>query len=144
MLFRSFDKLQSFKQWESWGPWFERDRFVDKKFDGPESGAGAMMDWKTSAGETGRIKIVSALLPQSLHLAVQFTDNGNAETWFELKNAGGGMTELTWGFQADFGQNMARRYFGVFASHTVARDLEEGLANLKALLEAPPVTAPLP
>ena len=132
-----FDKLQSLKQWESWGPWFRRDRFVDKKFDGPESGEGAVMDWKSSGGETGRVKIVSALRPESLHLAVQFTDSGDAETWFELKDAGGGATELTWGFQADFGQNMARRYFGLFAAHTGGNDLEEGLANLKALLEKP-------
>ena len=133
-----YDKIQSFKQWESWAPWFRRDRFIDKKFDGPESGPGAVMTWKSKSEGDGSIKIVSALIPKTVNMAVQFGDAGEADTWFELKDAGGGATEVTWGFQTDFGHNMARRYFGLLFVTQVRRDLDEGLENLKTLLDQPP------
>jgi Polyketide cyclase / dehydrase and lipid transport len=132
-----FDRLQSFRQWESWAPWFRRDRFIEKNFGGPESGIGAMMAWKSKSEGEGRIKIISASIPNSLNMAVEFGDRGEADTWFEIRDGGGGNVSLTWGFQTDFGQNMARRYFGLLLRPQVERDLGEGLENLKALMEKP-------
>ena len=133
----TYDKLQSFKQWESWAPWFQRDRFVEKQFEGAESGPGAVMTWKSQSEGDGSIRVVSALIPQTVNMTVRLGDYGEAETWFELNDAGGGLTEVTWGFQTDFGQNMARRYFGLLFAGRVKRDLQEGLQNLKKVLEQP-------
>ena len=137
-----FDQLQSFRKWEAWAPWFQRDGHLVTDFSGPESGAGAIMTWSSKKEGDGRVKIVTAKLPSGLRMAVDFADTGEADTWFDLRDAGGGATELTWGFSVDFGHNMGRRYFGLMVPGAVGRDLDEGLANLKALLEKPSAAAP--
>ena len=101
-----------------------------------------MMTWSSKKEGDGRIRIVSSSLPSGLRMAVDFGDTGEADTWFDLREAGGGGTELTWSFSVDFGHNMGRRYFGLMLRGAVERDLDEGLANLKAVLEKPTTAAP--
>ena len=136
------DQVHSFRKWAAWAPWFRRDPLLVTDFTGPESGPGAMMSWSSKKEGDGRIKIVSASLASGLRMAVDFGDSGEADMWFDLRDAGDAATELTWGFQVDFGHNMGRRYFGMMLRGAVERDLEEGLANLKALLEKPVAAAP--
>lgn len=131
-----YDWIQSFKKWDQWAPWIQRDPFLEKKFEGSDSGIGATMAWKSRKQGVGRIRIISGVIPARLNMAVDLAENGEADLWFDLKSVGGGMTEVTWGFQTDFGQNMARRYFGLLFSRSVKRDLDEALANLKAVIEA--------
>ena len=137
-----FDQLKSFRNWEAWAPWFRRDKHLDTDFSGPESGAGAIMTWSSRKEGDGRIKIASASLGSGLDMAVDFGDSGEADTSFDLRDADGGTTELTWSFSVDFGHNMGRRYFGLMLPGAVGRDLDEGLVNLKALLEKPSAAAP--
>ena len=132
-----YDQFQSFKNWENWGPWFQRDPFLEKKFEG-EPGLGALMSWKSRSEGDGRIKIVSARTGQSLRMAVDYGQNGSADLSIDLNEKSEGMTEVTWGFHSDFGQNMAKRYFALFFAGTVKADLEEALSNLKSKLENQP------
>ena len=137
-----FDQLQTFRKWEAWAPWFQRDRFLVKDFSGAESGTGSVMTWSSKKEGDGMITMVSASLTSGLRMAVSFGDSGEANTWFNLRESGAEETEITWSFEADFGYNMGRRYFGLMLRGAVERDLEEGLANLKALLEKPAASAP--
>jgi hypothetical protein len=136
-----YDQFQSFKNWETWGPWFQRDPFLEKKFEG-ESGLGAVMSWKSKTEGEGRIKIVSARTAQSLRMAADFGQSGDANLSIDLENAGEGLTKVTWEFQTDFGQNMAKRYFGLFFGGTVRDDLDEALRNIKEKLEKSPPQSP--
>lgn len=139
---RIFEQLESFRKWQAWAPWFQRDPMLMTDFTGPESGEGAMMSWSSKKEGDGRIKIVSVNRPFTQKMAVDFGDSGDAEMWFKLHDPGPGPKELTWTFKVDFGQNMARRYFGLLLRGAIERDLDEGLANLKALLEKPAAAAP--
>ena len=132
-----FEQLESFKRWEAWGPWFERDRFIEKTFEGPEAGLNARMLWKSKTEGDGQIKIVGAQTGSALRMAVDFGESGDASLAFDLKSLPDGSTEVTWTFMTDFGQNMARRYFGLLLRSAVDRDLRLGLENLKALAENP-------
>jgi hypothetical protein len=132
-----YDQFQSFKNWETWGPWFQRDPFLEKKFEG-EPGLGALMSWKSRSEGEGRVKIVSARTGQSLRMAVDYGSNGSADLSIDLDEKSEGVTEVKWGFHTDFGQNMAKRYFGLYFAGTVKDDLEEALSNLKSKLENPP------
>ncbi len=132
-----YDQLQSFRNWETWAPWFKRDPFLEKEFKDPPAGVGAMMSWNSKSQGQGRIKIVSSFPGQSLRMAVDFGSNGEAEMSLDLTSSGGATT-VEWSFQSDFGQNMAKRYFGLFFAGSVESDLDEALANLKAKMENPP------
>ncbi len=137
-----FDQLQTFRKWEAWAPWFQRDRFLVTDFSGAESGTGSIMSWSSKKEGDGMITMVSASLAAGIRMAVSFGDSGEANTWFTLRDSGAEETEITWSFEADFGHNMGRRYFGLMLRRAVERDLDEGLANLKALLEKPAAAAP--
>ena len=137
-----FDTLQNLKKWESWGPWFQRDPFLDKVYSGPESGNGAMLAWSSKKEGQGKLKITSTKAPASLHLAVVFGESGDAEMAFDISGTGEGNTEVKWTFHTDFGSNMARRYFGLVMPRLVGKDLEEGLESLKQVLENPAAEAP--
>jgi hypothetical protein len=149
-----YQALASFKRWPEWGPWFKRDVFIETKFEGETAGTGAMMVWKGETVGEGRAKIV-AVSPQSLKIAVRFgegmssaqgggsnpldelrgTDGRDADLWIELKEVPRG-TEVKFSFRIDFGQNMARRYFGLGIPGIAEKDFDECLANLNALLAA--------
>jgi hypothetical protein len=132
-----FDQISTLKRWETWGPWFQRDPFLEKIYSGPDTGAGAMLAWQSKKEGDGRLKILSSNPPGTLRLAVVFGDNNEAVMAFDLNGTGNGSTEVKWTVQADFGDNMARRYFGLVMPRLVGPDLEEGLESLKRLVEEP-------
>lgn len=132
-----FARLDALKKWEAWGPWFERDPFLEKVYSGPESGPGAMLAWNSKKEGEGKLKILSSNPPGSLRLAVIFGEGNEAEMAFDVSGTGSGTTEVKWTFHTDFGSNMARRYFGLVMPGLVGRDLEDGLESLKKLLEKP-------
>jgi hypothetical protein len=130
-----FTQVETLKNWENWGPWFERDPFLEKTYTGPESGTGAMLAWKSNKEGDGRLKIIAAHPPGSLRLAVEFGAASGAEMSFDISSTGDGSSEVKWTLHADFGGNMARRYFGLLMPKFAGGDMEEGLASLKQLLE---------
>ena len=132
-----FAQLESLRKWEAWGPWFQRDPFLEKEFSGPERGPGAMLVWRSKKEGQGKIKITSAVVPGTLRAAVDFGEGGDAEMAFDLRGTGDGATEVKWTLRADFGSNMARRYFGLLLPRMAGPDLEAGLASLQQLLEKP-------
>lgn len=132
-----YAELESLKRWEAWGPWFQREKFLEKEYSGPDAGPGALLAWKSKNEGEGKVKIVTAQAPHTVRAAVDFGEGGEAELSFDLNGTGDGTTEVQWTLTADFGQNMARRYFGLILTRLAGRDLDEGLANLKALLEKP-------
>ena len=60
-----FAELESLKRWEAWGPWFQRDPFLEKVYSGPEYGEGAMLAWTSKKEGEGRLKIISSRPPGS-------------------------------------------------------------------------------
>ncbi len=132
-----FARVETLKHWEKWGPWFRRDPFLEKTYTGPESGEGAMLAWRSKKEGEGRMKITSSHPPGSVVLAVEFDGGSEAEMSFQIAGNRPDATEVTWNFRADFGGNMARRYFGLLLPRFVGGDMEEGLAGLKQLLETP-------
>lgn len=137
-----YDYIQNFKKWDQWAPWFQQDQFIDRTFEGAESGRGAVMHWKGKDGADGQIKIVSAMTPKAVNMTL-LTEQGEANTWFKLEDAGKGLTTVTWGFHTDFGFNPARRYFGLIFAQRVRRNLDDGLENLKNLAEQAPAGVPV-
>src|SRR5262245_25275055 len=50
-----FAEIESLKKWEAWGPWFQRDPFLEKAYTGPESGTGAMLAWSSKKEGDGKV-----------------------------------------------------------------------------------------
>lgn len=141
-----WEKIASLKQWPEWAPWWRREPFLEMQFTGPETGPGATMAWTSKSEGQGRAKIISVTPGRQLGVAFDFGERGDATGQFHLEPVPGEIrTKVRWKVQTHFGGNTGRRYFGLLYRGRISQDLEEGLANLEALLNqnAPSGQAPL-
>ncbi len=134
-----FALVSDLRQFNDWSPWFERDPAATYIFTGPTDGVGQTFHWKSENRDvgTGSMTIESIEPDQRVAIALDFVDQGTAETWFTVEPKGAGST-VTWGFSTDLGFNPINRYFGAMIDDVVGADYEAGLERLKALAEKPP------
>lgn len=131
-----FPYVNSMQQTQAWSPWLGIDPNVKTTFDGPESGVGNKLTWASDNAQVGSgTQIITASQPnQRVETDLDFGDMGTAKARFELSPSGDG-TQVIWGFTTDMGANPYMRYMGLMMDGWVGGDYEQGLANLKAVVE---------
>jgi len=123
------------RQWKAWSVWNRRDPAMQIDYSGPESGPGAVWQWKSKSEGDGRMTFTAAEPGRRVVYELYFPDFGTTSTGaFSFVPEGGG-TRVTWSMEGDFGRNPLMRWFALFADKMVGADFEGGLANLKALAE---------
>lgn len=137
-----FTLVNGFGRFNEWSPWAERDPNARYTYEGPDHGVGAKMSWESDDPNVGvGSQEIVASEPYSLvRTKLDFGSQGQADAFFQL-NGGDDTTEVTWGFDSEFGMNLIGRYFGLFFDSMLGGDYEEGLRNLKVLAESQPATA---
>ena len=131
-----FPHVNSLKATEAWSPWLDRDPDVALTYEGPDEGVGARMTWASDDPNVGNgtQEITLSTANERVESALDFGDMGSGDAWFALAPANGG-TEITWGLNADMGNNPIGRWMGLMMDRWVGGDYEKGLANLKQLAE---------
>jgi effector-binding domain-containing protein len=119
---------------KDWGPWYKRDPDMELSLEGPPQGVGAKIKWKSATQGEGSQEIIESEPFSSVKTKLDFGGEGAAEASFKFEAAEGG-TKVTWGFDSDVGMNPVMRYMGLMFDTWIGKDYEEGLANLKALVE---------
>jgi len=134
-----FVLINGFENFNRWSPWYSRDPQAEFTYEGPDQGVGAKMSWTSEDKDigTGSQEIVESKPYELVRTHLDFGRQGGAEAHFELKPVEAG-TEVTWGFETEFGWNLVGRYFGLFIDRFVGTDYEEGLANLEEYAESLP------
>lgn len=132
-----FALLNDFRRYALWSPLIDTDPDVRMLFSGSRKGVGAIMSWDGAIVGSGTQTIVESNPYDRIRIVMNPGEPGEAESRFDLA-AGTGTTIVSWRFKADYGLNIAARYFASFLGRIVARDHERGLANLKALAESLP------
>lgn len=138
-----FELLNSYRYYNQWSPWAERDPNAEFVITGPESGVGARMSW---IGEphlvgTGWQEIVASKPFEQINIKLDFEAQGVADTGFRLVSLGNS-TRVTWFYDSDlteginFPDSFLARYFGLLFDRWVGGDYEQGLANLKQFAES--------
>ena len=121
---------------KEWGPWYKRDPNMKLTFDGPLAGVGAKLSWDSASEGKGSQEITESTPFSTVKTKLAFEDNGaTAIAAFALKTVEGG-TKATWSMDTDVGMNPVMRYMGLMFDSWVGKDYEEGLSNLKQLVEA--------
>lgn len=120
---------------KEWGPWYKREPNMQLTFDGPPQGVGAKLSWQSETEGSGSQEIIEVVENKSVKTKLDFGDQGTATAIIDLKVVEGG-TNVTWSMDSDMGMNPVMRYMGLMFDTWVGKDYEEGLANLKALVEA--------
>lgn len=131
-----FSYVSNFRKFNEWSPWADKDPDIQYTFTGPESGIGARMAWDSDDPEVGSGSnlIVQSKPPTRVTTRLDFGARGTATAFFDIQAESGG-SRVTWGFNTEFGNDLIGRYFGLMMERWVGGDYEQGLENLKALVE---------
>lgn len=125
------------RKFSQWSPWAKIDPNAKYSYSGPDIGVGAEFAWQSDNPNvgTGAMKIIDAKAPNSLDIALDFDGEGTGTSQFRLEPVRAG-TRVIWRFQTDLGDNPAMRWMGLFMEQIIGETYEEGLQNLKALVES--------
>lgn len=132
-----FALLNDFHQVNKWSPWIEDDPNARIEISGPKRGVGATVTWDGHVIGQGSQTIIESTPYERVVGALDFGDQGEATTVFELRDADDG-TEVVWAFNMEFGFNLIGRYIGLLLGGAIGDDYEKGLANLKSMAEGLP------
>lgn len=132
-----FALLNDFRRHALWSPLIDTDPNVRMQYSGNSTGVGATMSWDGAIVGSGTQTIVASKPYELVGIVINPGEPGEARSRFTLVPATG-ITNVTWGFDADYGMNIVGRYFAAMLGSVVVRDYERGLANLKELAESLP------
>lgn len=132
-----FPYVNDFRNFNLWAPWAAMDPDIEYSFTGPETGIGSRMAWESDNPDVGSGSqlIVESKPSERVTTRLDFGARGTATAYFDIDPATGDASEVTWGFDAEFGNDIIGRYFGVMMERWVGGDYEQGLQNLKELVE---------
>ncbi|GAA4362737.1 SRPBCC family protein [Kangiella marina] len=134
-----FQEVNSFENYNNWSPWFKLDPDAEYTFSGPDSGVGATMAWDSEKAQVGvgSQEIVESTYPNFVKAKLLFGEDPNpGYISYTIEELGPRQSKLTWAFDADFGNNIVGRYFGMFMDGMLGPKYEEGLQALKEDIES--------
>lgn len=127
-------------QWSPLGP--TRDPAAKVAFTGPDLGDGATESWSGGAQQPpGTLRIVRADPATGIGYRLELADGRRIDGALSFTADAAG-TRVTWTDDGDLGWNPFRHYAGKLVQESIGKGFEQGLAALKARVEAsaqPPV-----
>lgn len=132
-----FPHVNDLHKWEAWSPWAKLDPNAKNSFSGPDAGAGAAMAWEGNCKiGVGKMTITESQPGRIIRFRLDFEKPMKATNTAEFTFLpDGGQTCVTWSMAGknSFGGKM----FGLLMNceKMVGGQFEQGLANLKSLVE---------
>lgn len=124
------------RRWPEWTAW-TTGRFPDMKmrFEGPETGAGAILLAEGESSGDGKVTITRADPAQGVWYDLDFEHGTQlfrgAVTWAP----GAGKLQAAWSLETEMGWNPFKCWAGLFLDKLMGGDMEEGLRKLKEQVE---------
>jgi hypothetical protein len=139
-----FAQVNDFGNWKAWSPYEKLDPAMNKTYEGPPAGAGAIYRWagNEKAGE-GSATITESrpgeLVRIKLEFLKPFAATSTAEFSFKPE---GSQTAVTWSLSGQ--NNFISKAVHLFMKmdKMVGGQFEEGLARMKSVVEATPTLKP--
>jgi uncharacterized protein YndB with AHSA1/START domain len=137
---RIYPLINDLQEWPRWSPWSRLDPQQNVTYEGSPLGAGAIMAWSGNKNVgVGKMKIVESSQNERIRLKLQFIKPMKAinDVQFDLKPISETRTEVLWTMSGrnEFMAKAMHAFMNV--DRMVGGQFEQGLANLKALVEAP-------
>jgi hypothetical protein len=134
---RIFPLINDFHQWRTWSPYENKDPAMNRTYEGPDNGTGAVYAWDGNKNVgSGRMEILEASVPSKITIKLDFFKpfEGHNTAEFTMLPQGD-VTNLTWTMfgPAVFMSKVMQVFINL--DHMIGRDFEVGLANLKKLAE---------
>lgn len=133
-----FNYLKYLKNQDHWSPWKKKDPTMSQEFVGTDGEVGFTARWKgnSDVGE-GEQEITAIVNNKRMDTELRFYKpwKSTSNAFLVVEDLGKMQTKVAWGF---FGKNkFPSSIFMLFFNmeKSVGKDFEEGLSNLKLLLE---------
>jgi len=123
------------RRFNEWSPWADLDPATEYTFEGPETGTGQKMTWRSANPDvgSGSQTIISFEDNRRTVTELDFGGMGKARASLELAPVGGN-TAVTWGFKTEL-NGIMERWLGLMFDRWIGADYEKGLLRLKAAAE---------
>jgi hypothetical protein len=137
--------IGDFKTFTQWSPWMKRDPGVKTTVSTPSTGVGASYAWEGNKDVgKGKMTIIESTPPAAgpgrVRERLEFMEPfaSVAEAGFDIKPEGEGAATVVWSI--DGKHNFIGKAFSVFMDmdKMLGKDFEDGLANLKKIVETRP------
>jgi hypothetical protein len=132
-----FAQVNDFHNWDGWSPWAKLDPAMKTKFEGAQSGTGAMYSWtgNDKVGE-GKMTITDSKPTEKVAIKLEFIKPFAATNTatFDIK-AAGDKSDVTWSMEGH--NNFMAKAFSLFMNmdQLIGKDFEKGLAQMKTVAE---------
>lgn len=133
-----FQYLRFIKNQNEWSPWKNKDPDMKQEYIGTDGEVGFISKWEGNKDVgTGEQEIKRIVDNDTIDVQLRFFKpwKSQSDAYTKVKDMGNGITKVTWGFS---GKNKppSNIFFLFFnMDKTVGKDFEEGLAELKVVLE---------
>jgi hypothetical protein len=134
-----FEHVNDFHKWQEWSPWAKIDPKATVTYEGPTSGEGAVFKWSgNDKVGAGTMTLIESKPNDRIKIKLEFSKPFEAthEVEFTFKPEGD-KTIVTWGMSGH-SEYIAKAFHLVMdMNKMVGGQYEDGLANLKKIVEAP-------
>jgi hypothetical protein len=139
-----FEQVNDFHKWEAWSPWIKIDPNAKGTYEGPTSGPGSKFHWDgNSEVGAGSMTILDSKPNEHVHIKLDFIRpmEGTSDVNFTIEPEGDG-TLVTWTMEGK--NNFIAKAISLVmdCDKMIGGYYEQGLANMKAIVEAEPKTEP--
>lgn len=138
-----YPSLIDFKKFQSWSPWARLDPNTQYEYKGPETGVGAQMLWSSTHDQvgTGTQTIIGVEENKRVKSEMEFGGFDKKSYADLILEPEGENTKVTWTYDGDM--EGVYKIFGALMDNMLGPQYEEGLNNLKQVIESAPA-APAP
>ena len=137
-----FDYVKKIKHQNTWGPWFKKDPAMKQEFRGNDGFVGFVSAWKSENADVGagEQEIVRVVEGERVDTQLRFMQpmESTADAHLVTEATGPGTTKVKWGFTTSMARPMNVMMLVVDMDALIGKDFQEGLDNLKQILETPP------
>jgi hypothetical protein len=133
--------INELSSWPKWDPWSSTDPDIKHSFEG-KAGVGHTMLWSGPRSGQGRFETIESQTLKHIRFKLTVPQNSEARFLsFKLEDLGG-KTRLTWIMDGVNTMQPIGNYFGLGMDRYIGPMYEQGLSNLKSLVEVGKVVLP--
>ncbi|MEZ5344837.1 MAG: SRPBCC family protein [Pyrinomonadaceae bacterium] len=134
-----FKYIKTLNNQNEWGPWVKKDPNIKLTSSGTDGEVGYVSRWESEMEDVGHgeqeiTKIVDGERIDS-ELRFKKPMEATSQAYITTEDAGEGKTKVTWGFTGSMDRPMNLMLVFMDMDAMVGKDFEEGLANLKSIVE---------
>ncbi len=135
-----YNVVSDFTTWSEWSKWHKMDPEMEVTYGDKSAGEGATYSWKGEKAGAGTQTITEAVPGESIKTHIAFEGMGESDGSWKFEQVEPGVTKVTWAFMGE--SPFFFRVFNLGMDDAVGADFEEGLSNLKTMVESMPAATP--